>query len=79
MSGYTDDAIVRHGIMDKDIVFLQKPFTFESLTRKVAEILQGPAAGAMARLRSTYGDPIDQAQIASLERSALGRIGSYPK
>ncbi len=43
MSGYTDDAIVRHGIMDKDIAFLQKPFTCESLADKVAEVLQSPA------------------------------------
>jgi len=37
MSGYTDDAIVRHGILEEDIVFLQKPFTPESLTGKVRE------------------------------------------
>lgn len=40
ISGYTDDAIVRHGIMDRDIAFLQKPFTPDSLLRKVAEVLQ---------------------------------------
>ena len=39
MSGYTDDAIVRHGILEEDIVFLQKPFTPESLTGKVREAL----------------------------------------
>ena len=37
MSGYTDDAIVRHGILESDIVFLQKPFTRESLLTKVRE------------------------------------------
>jgi DNA-binding NarL/FixJ family response regulator len=45
MSGYTDDAILRHGIMDKDIAFLQKPFTSESLVRKVAEVLQARSEG----------------------------------
>ncbi|HTG93968.1 MAG TPA: PAS domain S-box protein [Pyrinomonadaceae bacterium] len=40
MSGYTDDAVVRHGIMDKDIEYLQKPFTAESLVRRVGEVLR---------------------------------------
>lgn len=40
MSGYTDDAVVRHGIMDKDIEYLQKPFTPEGLVRRVGEVLR---------------------------------------
>jgi PAS domain S-box-containing protein len=39
MSGYIDDAISRHGLVEADIAFLQKPFTSESLTRKVREVL----------------------------------------
>jgi nitrogen-specific signal transduction histidine kinase/ActR/RegA family two-component response regulator len=39
MSGYTDDAIVRHGILDDSVLFIQKPFSFERLTRKVREAL----------------------------------------
>ena len=39
MSGYTDDAILRHGVLEDGIPFLQKPFTPEGLARKVREVL----------------------------------------
>ena len=39
MSGYTDDAIFRQGLLEKGQVFLQKPFTPENLARKVREAL----------------------------------------
>lgn len=39
MSGYTDDDIVRRGLLDQDQPFLQKPFTPEVLVRRVAELL----------------------------------------
>lgn len=39
MSGYTDDAIVHHGILDPDIAFLHKPFTAEALGKKIRGVL----------------------------------------
>jgi two-component system cell cycle sensor histidine kinase/response regulator CckA len=45
MSGYTDDAIVQHGILDSNVAFIQKPFTTVSLANKVREVLDSNSLG----------------------------------
>ena len=42
MSGYTDDSVMRRGILKGDTAFVHKPFTVSSLTRKVREVLDTP-------------------------------------
>jgi DNA-binding NtrC family response regulator len=41
MSGYTDEAIVQHRVLDANVEFIQKPFTWIGLTRKVRDVLNG--------------------------------------
>jgi two-component system cell cycle sensor histidine kinase/response regulator CckA len=39
MSGYTDDSVLRHGVLDSDVAFLQKPIMAAALTQKVREVI----------------------------------------
>ncbi|MEK6280731.1 MAG: ATP-binding protein [Acidobacteriota bacterium] len=44
MSGYTDDAIVHHGVLDEGTAFIGKPFSMHALARKIRETLDAPVA-----------------------------------
>jgi hypothetical protein len=47
ISGYTDDSIFRHGVLEGGMAFLQKPFNLKALAAKVREVLEGVPAGVV--------------------------------
>src|SRR5262249_44163353 len=46
MSGYTADIIARRGIPERDVAYLPKPFSPDSLAAKVREVLTDPSASS---------------------------------
>jgi len=44
-SGYTEDAVVRHGVRESEMNFIQKPYSFDELSKKVRNLLDGKKKG----------------------------------
>ena len=65
MSGYTDDAVVHHGVVEEDAKFIQKPFSPEELAARVREILAPPERPA----RLVVAD--DEARVRSFLKMVL--------
>jgi DNA-binding NarL/FixJ family response regulator len=42
MSGYADDSIFRHGLLDPQVAYVQKPLTPKMLSARVREVLDAP-------------------------------------
>ncbi len=48
ISGYTDDSVFRHGVLEGGMSFLQKPFNLKAMAQKVREVLDGVPAAVSA-------------------------------
>jgi two-component system cell cycle sensor histidine kinase/response regulator CckA len=56
MSGYTDDAIMRHGVLNAEVPFLQKPYTPDMIAQTVRAALDGPKHNGITKHRTDHKD-----------------------
>jgi signal transduction histidine kinase/sensor domain CHASE-containing protein/CheY-like chemotaxis protein len=49
VSGYTDDTVFRHGVLEGGVAYLQKPFNLKALAHKIREVLSGQPVAAIPR------------------------------
>ena len=73
MSGYTDDAIVRHGILEEGLAYLQKPFTPVSLARKVRAVLDaGAPSSACVLVVDDHADVRTSLKVIAISGGGFG-------
>jgi two-component system cell cycle sensor histidine kinase/response regulator CckA len=68
MSGYTDSFISGHGVLEEGIHLLYKPFTEESLARKVRELLDGSGTTSAAGAERSEAAALDERSSAGIDR-----------
>jgi response regulator RpfG family c-di-GMP phosphodiesterase len=80
MSGYTDDAIVHHGVLDSGVHFIQKPFSVNGLAKKVSEVfgISERTSVQESSVTGTVSSDVEEAEIvkrlAGLPQALLGEL-----